>query len=502
MSNELTTIIRDDNFLAPAVSLETALQVYQSKKEFIEKILKDGVDFGTIPGTSSRKCLLKPGAEKMTSFFGLAPKFEDVQTTEDWTGRDHNGEPFFYYRIKCILSNRHGNVMGEADGSCSSWETKYRYRWVKAEDLPNDIDKSMLVSRSGAISEFAFAIDKQETSGTYGKPAEYWQKFLDAIMAGTAVRSERPTKNGKLLPAWTIDTTLYRIANADTAEQVNTVLKMAQKRALIAATLIVTGLSDHFTQDVLDDYSDTTYEPPHTVYAKSTPVPETPKPNWFKAIQSAATMEAIKDITRHAAEADGYLADELVMAAQKREAELKPKPAKESRQATGGAAAEANTAQSQDAPPAADKKKLTARDWEEWTPGQRTSYTINKANDAAKLEPQAGLETLATIQRKISEAALGAIGYKAALTAINEIERQLMQKQAQAAKAVEATSEPAAETSEDDEGVLDYLQAELAQATPERREELARAWEQDKANLSPAAFAAGQKMIADRKEAK
>jgi hypothetical protein len=33
---------------------------------------------------------------------------------------------------------------------------------------------------------------------------------------------------------------------------VNTILKMAQKRALIAATLIATGASDYFTQDMED----------------------------------------------------------------------------------------------------------------------------------------------------------------------------------------------------------------------------------------------------------
>jgi len=46
--------------------------------------------------------------------------------------------------------------------------------------------------------------------------------------------------------------TLYRIPNPDVADAVNTVQKMAQKRALVAAVLIVTNCSDAFTQDLED----------------------------------------------------------------------------------------------------------------------------------------------------------------------------------------------------------------------------------------------------------
>ena len=54
--------------------------------------------------------------------------------------------------------------------------------------------------------------------------------------------------------AWEIDvdTTLYRIPNPDAADVVNTIQKMAQKRALVAATLIATSASEFFTQDVED----------------------------------------------------------------------------------------------------------------------------------------------------------------------------------------------------------------------------------------------------------
>ena len=49
-----------------------------------------------------------------------------------------------------------------------------------------------------------------------------------------------------------MSTRLYRIPNPDGADVVNTIQKMAQKRALVAATLIATSASEFFTQDVED----------------------------------------------------------------------------------------------------------------------------------------------------------------------------------------------------------------------------------------------------------
>lgn len=250
VANELA-IVQQDTFLAPVVSVANALAAYQAKKDLIDGIMKPGVDYGAIPGTGTKPALLKAGAEKATSFFGLSTHFADAQTVEDWTGKDHNGEPFFFYHQTCTLY-RGERLIASADGSCNSWEKKYRYRWVGEADIPAGMDKSLLKARDGEISEFAFAIEKAETAGKYGKPAEYWQKFKDAITNKTAVKFQRKTSTGKMMDAWKIGAMMYCIPNDDVPEQVNTILKMAQKRALVAATLIATGLSDYFTQDIED----------------------------------------------------------------------------------------------------------------------------------------------------------------------------------------------------------------------------------------------------------
>jgi hypothetical protein len=242
--------------LMPAMTIDQAVARYQGMAQFVNQILKQDLDYGTVPG-SNKPSLLKPGAEKLTTFFGLRKLFVITEKIEDWTGAAHNGEPFFYYMYRCQLFR--GEVLiAEADGSCNSFESKYRWRWVQADQVPATMDKDALAKRPGSISEFTFAVDRAETGGKYGKPAEYWQQFKDAIASGRARQVERPTKNGKS-KAWEIDSTLYRVPNDDVASQVNTIQKMAQKRALVAATLLAVNASDYFTQDI-EDYIDAEYQ--------------------------------------------------------------------------------------------------------------------------------------------------------------------------------------------------------------------------------------------------
>ena len=234
----------------PVMDIQQAVARRDALVSFTKQIMKQDLDYGTIPG-SAKPCLLKAGAEKLCTFFGLVGKFEAVEVIEDWTGAQHGGEPLFYYRYRCTLT-RNGQVIGEGEGSCSSWESKYRYRWVDESYVAmNDMDRTKLLKRGGRASEFEFAIDKAETTGKYGKPAEYWQRFKDAIQAGTATKIQKKMKD-KTSAAWEIDSTQYRVPNPDVCDVVNTCQKMGQKRSLIAATLIGVNASEYFTQDLED----------------------------------------------------------------------------------------------------------------------------------------------------------------------------------------------------------------------------------------------------------
>ena len=204
----------------PALTIEQALVRRNQQREFIAQVLIKDQDYGEIPGTK-KDTLLKPGAEKLLMFFGLRPRFEAIQTVEDWTGKDFGGEPFFYYHQKCIVY-RDGETMAEGDGSCNSRETKYRYRQGERK-CPS--------CRAATIIK-----GKAEYGGgwlCYGRKGGCGAKFKD----GDAAIEGQQTG---------------RVLNVDVADLTNTILKMAQKRALVAATLIGVNASEYFTQDMED----------------------------------------------------------------------------------------------------------------------------------------------------------------------------------------------------------------------------------------------------------
>ena len=226
----------------PVISPEEMVARRQSMVDLIaQKVLKEGTDYGLIPGTT-KKTLFKPGAEKLTTFFGLSVRFQVIDSTLDWR------EGLFYFHYRCQLY-KGDYFVAEGDGSCNSFEAKYRWRWIPGDQVPRD-DFHKLQQRDGTISEFAFAVENAETSGKYGKPKEYWQRFKDGIEEGSAKSVKRTARSGKEYDAWEIGETMYRVQNPDLADVVNTVMKMAEKRALIAAVLVGVNASEFFTQDM------------------------------------------------------------------------------------------------------------------------------------------------------------------------------------------------------------------------------------------------------------
>lgn len=234
----------------PVMDVARMIERANAIGEIVKTLMKEGLHYGQVPGTD-KPTLLKAGAEMLCTLFGLSKRFEVTTCVEDWDGKAHNGEPFFYYVYRSRLY-RGDMLVAEADGSANSRESKYRWRWVKGDDVPPGMSKERLQKRSGVTTEFAFAVEIAETSGPYGKKPEYWKRFQDAIAAGTARKVKRQTKTTKEMDAWEIGDELYRVPNDDIASQVNTLQKMAQKRALVAATLLAVNASEYFTQDVED----------------------------------------------------------------------------------------------------------------------------------------------------------------------------------------------------------------------------------------------------------
>ena len=83
--SEKTLMIPEATHLMPAMTVGHALTRYNTIVSFVRQVMKDGVDYGTVPGTD-KPTLLKPGAEKLTTLFGLTPQFPIVREVEDWDG--------------------------------------------------------------------------------------------------------------------------------------------------------------------------------------------------------------------------------------------------------------------------------------------------------------------------------------------------------------------------------------------------------------------------------
>lgn len=206
-----------DRFL-PLLNIEQAVARREMIVQATARLMSDGVDFGKIPGTE-RPTLLQPGADKLCNLFGLVISYEITQAEEDWTGARHGGEPFFYYKVTS-RAYRGDYLMGEGVGSCNSWESKYR--WRKAERVCPKCGKENIRK-------------SKQDSGWY-----CWTKLggCGATFAG-GDRSIEGQEVG-------------RKPNGDVADVVNTVLKMAYKRAKVSCTINATSASEFFTQDVED----------------------------------------------------------------------------------------------------------------------------------------------------------------------------------------------------------------------------------------------------------
>ncbi len=204
----------------PAMSIELAVERYSAVTEFVSRVLRKDVDYGVIPGTEKRT-LLKPGAEKLTTFFGLSTRFQLLERIEDWTGEQHGGEPFFYYLYRCQLY-RGDLLIAEGDGSCNSRETKYRWR---------ESQRVCPVCAQAAIIK-----GREEYGGgwlCFKKRGGCGAKFRDG---DEQIESQQTG----------------RVFNPDIADQVNTIQKMAQKRSLVGSVLLAVNASEFFTQDVDD----------------------------------------------------------------------------------------------------------------------------------------------------------------------------------------------------------------------------------------------------------
>lgn len=203
----------------PMMTVAQAVERYNVLVTFVQTVMKRDKDFGVIPGTGTKPTLLKPGAEKLCTLFGFAAKFSLTDKIMQWG--DDGSEPLFAFTYKCTLT-RHGLEVAEGEGSCNSREKKYR--WHSGERVCPTCGKPAIIK------------GKAEYGGG-------WLCFAKKGGCGAKFKAGDPAIESQ---------SVGKVANPDIADVINTLQKMAQKRALVAAVLIGANASEFFTQDIED----------------------------------------------------------------------------------------------------------------------------------------------------------------------------------------------------------------------------------------------------------
>lgn len=196
---------------ALAMTPEQAKALDEQVRACTRAVLREGTDFGVIPGTGTGKVLLKPGAEKLLQWFGFGFDCVRLEVDVDDEGRKQG------VTYRCTVTKRIGDPRAGLKVDVSTCEGYAGY------------DESK-----------------------FYQPAEEAQRKAEANERFWAKKDRRvanPTKwqnIGEYRAPW------------------NTLLKMAQKRAIVGATIFATAAGGLFSQEedgapVADDGS-TWYE--------------------------------------------------------------------------------------------------------------------------------------------------------------------------------------------------------------------------------------------------
>lgn len=170
--------------------LQARLKLIQ---DVMRNVMRKGEDYDTLPGTP-KPMLFKAGAEKLCVTFRLSadkPIIDDLSTDD-----------VIRYRVNVPIIAADGTCVGVGVGECSSGEEKYKWR------RPVQGSKEW-----------------EETPAD--RRREVWKRYSGKAEKQKQVRTEP-------------------------ADLANTVLKMGHKRAFVGGTIMATGASSIFGQDIED----------------------------------------------------------------------------------------------------------------------------------------------------------------------------------------------------------------------------------------------------------
>ena len=206
--------------------------------------------------------LYKPGAEKLLEVYGYACFYEVVTKRvlmpEDPLNPFRPHGPYFEWDIIAhVYSKRSGNELGQGVGSCNSMETKYRYRDGKR--------------KCPACGEEALMYGKPEYGKGEFKGVKHWLCYARNGGCGESFKVNEPK---------IVDQEVGKIPNPDMWDIMNTIEKMAAKRAIVHAAISLTRSGGLFVPE--DDAGDSDHRGAATT-TRTTPETVDPYPVKFKA---------------------------------------------------------------------------------------------------------------------------------------------------------------------------------------------------------------------------
>lgn len=234
-----------ENEIAVKENAPMSVQEIRKQVNLIQAIMAEVMQkdqhYGVIPGCQ-KPSLLKAGAEKLSLTFRLRPIMDndkDISIIEMANGHRE-------VKVYCHILSASGQELATGIGSCSTMESKFRYRGGEKKGTGRSI------------------------------PIEYWNlKKEGKIKEAQAILGGAKFAPGKIDGEWQICETGEKMENPDIADTYNTVLKMAKKRAYVDGILSATCASDIFTQDVEDFVSEETEKKSAVNIKPSVTMPQT-----------------------------------------------------------------------------------------------------------------------------------------------------------------------------------------------------------------------------------
>lgn len=222
------------------------LQELHDNLDFIRRMMaqemKEGQDYGKIPGCGDKPGLFQPGAQKLGMLFRLTPQVKKEVLRELPHGSIFGHREYeFTVTMKAVSGRSWDGV-----GTCSTFESKYRYR-TGSRKCPKCGKETIFKSKK--VNEGWYCWGKKGGCG-----AQFPPSAPEIVNQSTE-----------------------KVEHDNPADYWNTIRKIAFKRAQVHGTINATNTSELWSQD-LEDLPQTSADDGYIPSQEPEPEPETPPP--------------------------------------------------------------------------------------------------------------------------------------------------------------------------------------------------------------------------------